>query len=275
MTGKDERWKITTSFGSVAPRRSVPRMKPLGAAVLLVLLALAASPAPAGEVPVAVASNFSAPLKQIAAAFERETGHKVLISPGSTGKLSEQIRNGAPFQVFLSADDKTPAALEAEGLAVPGTRFTYAIGTLVLWSATPGFVDGKGEVLAKGSFRHVAVANPKLAPYGAAAMEVMTRLGVLPSIRSRIVQGENISQTHQFVLSGNAELGFVALSQVLQDGRPVDGSSWVVPAGLHSPIRQDAVLLSAGKGKPAAEALLKFLRSEKAKALIRSFGYEP
>ncbi len=269
--------------GTVRPRIRITRgaliaFGPLKAvllrlAVLAALTTMTAAPALADEVSVAVAANFSAPLREIAGIFEKETGHRVLISSGSTGKLSEQIRNGAPFQVFLSADDKAPAALEGEGLAVAGTRFTYAIGTLVLWSATPGFVDGKGEVLAKGTFRHLAIANPKLAPYGAAAVEVLTKLGLLAAIEPKLVQGENISQTQQFVGSGNAELGFVALSQVLKDGKPVGGSMWVVPASLHSPIRQDAVLLATGKGKPAAEALVKFLGSEKVRALIRSFGY--
>ncbi len=236
-------------------------------------LTLTLSAARADDVPVAVAANFSAPMKEIAALFEQETGHRALVSPGSTGKLSEQIRNGAPFQVFLSADERTPASLEAEGLAVPGTRFTYAIGQLVLWSARPGFVDGKGEVLKKGGFRHLAVANPKLAPYGAAAMEAMAKLGVLAAIEPKIVTGENIAQTQQFVATGNAELGFVALSQVLRDGKPVEGSMWVVPSDLHSSIRQDAVLLAPGKGKPAAEALLRFLRGDRARAVVRAFGY--
>jgi molybdate transport system substrate-binding protein len=241
--------------------------------VLLIALTFATSPARADEVPVAVAANFSAPMKEIAAAFERETGHKVLISSGSTGKLAEQIRNGAPFQLLLAADDRTPAALEAEKLTVPGTRFTYAIGRLVLWSPRPGFVDGKGEVLKRGGFQHLAVANPKLAPYGAAAMEAMTKMGVLATIEPKIVTGENIAQTQQFVSSGNAELGFVALSQVTKEGKPVEGSMWVVPEELHSPIRQDAVLLQAGKGKAAAEALLRFLRGDRARAVIASFGY--
>jgi molybdate transport system substrate-binding protein len=213
-------------------------------------------------------------MKEIAAVFEKETGHRVLISSGSTGKLYEQIRNGAPFQLFLAADDRAPAKLESENLTATGTRFTYAIGRLVLWSRKPGFIDGKGEVLGKGGFRHLAVANPKLAPYGAAAIEAMTRLGVFAGIEPKIVQGENIAQTQQFVASGNAELGFVALSQVIRDGKPVEGSAWVVPAELHSPIRQDAVLLATGKGKPAAEALLAFLKGEKARVLVTSFGYE-
>ncbi len=247
-------------------------MKPLGILVPIILT-FAQSPARADDIQVAVAANFSAPMKQIAALFEQETGHKVLISSGSTGKLYEQIKNGAPFQVFLAADDKTPAKLDSELLTVAGTRFTYAVGKLVLWSAKPGFVDGKGEVLRQSAFQHIAVANPKLAPYGAAAIETMTKLGVLAGIEPKIVLGENISQTQQFVASGNAELGFVALSQVMKDGKSVDGSMWVVPADLHSPICQDAVLLATGKGKPAAEELMKFLKGDKARAVIASFGY--
>jgi molybdate transport system substrate-binding protein len=242
---------------------------------LLLLLAFSAalSPIRAGEVRVAVAANFQAPMKQIAAEFEKETGHKVLLSAGSTGKLFEQVKNGAPFHVFLSADDKTPVKLDSEKLTVARTSFTYAIGKLVLWSATRDLVDGKGEVLRRGSFTHLAIANPKLAPYGTAAIETMTKLGVLASIEPRLVQGESISQAHQFVASGNAELGFVALSQVLKDGKLVGGSMWIVPEDLHSPIRQDAVLLAAGKGNAAAEALMKYLEGEKARAIIKNFGY--
>lgn len=247
-------------------------MKLIKILVLLVFCA-ALSPVRAGEVRVAVASNFQAPMKQIAAEFEKETGHRVLLSAGSTGKLFEQVKNGAPFHVFLSADDKTPAKLDSEKLTIAGTRFTYAIGKLVLWSANRGLVDSKGEVLSRGRFSHLAIANPKLAPYGTAAIETMTKLGVLASIERRLVQGESISQAHQFVASGNAELGFVALSQVMKDGKLVDGSIWIVPEDLHSPIRQDAVLLATGKGNAAAEALMKYLEGEKAQAIIKSFGY--
>lgn len=227
----------------------------------------------AADVPVAVAANFTAPMHKLAAEFTKATGHTLSLSFGATGKFYAQVKNGAPFEVLLSADDTTPAKLEREGFAVPGTRFTYAVGTLVLWSATPGFVDAQGEVLRKGSFRHVAIANPKIAPYGAAAVEVLTNLKLLDSVRPKFVQGENIAQTHQFVATGNAQLGFVALAQVMRDGRVVEGSAWIVPKSLHAPIAQDAVLLAAGKGKPAAEALLAYLRSAPAQAVIRSFGY--
>lgn len=227
----------------------------------------------ADEVRVAVAANFTAPMKIIAADFEKDTGHKAVLAFGGTGQLYAQIRNGAPYDILLSADDTTPAKLEKAGLGVPGSRFTYAIGKLVLWSIEPGFVDDAGAVLKKGDFEHIAVANPKLAPYGAAAIETLTKLGLLNAIEPRIVQGENISQTYQFVATGNARLGFVALSQVLKDGKLKSGSAWVVPAGLYSGIRQDAVLLSRGRNNPAALALVKYLRGEKARSVIRSYGY--
>ena len=227
----------------------------------------------AAEVTVAVASNFSVPMQKLAQAFEQETGHKALLSFGSTGNLYAQIRNGAPYQVLLAADDATPRKLEAEGLGVAGSRFTYAIGTLVLWSKQPGLVDEKGDVLRSGKFERIAMANPKLAPYGAAAVETLTQMGVLQAVRPKVAQGENISQTYQFVATQNAQLGFVALSQVMVDGRVSQGSAWVVPAHLHSPIRQDAILLVKGRDAPAAAALMRFLRSERARALIRTFGY--
>ena len=233
----------------------------------------ASKPAQGAEVNVAVASNFTAPMKQIAADFEKATGHKVVLSFGGSGKFYAQIKNGAPFQLFLSADDEKPAQLEKDGLTVHGSRFTYAIGTLVLWSAKPGFVDANGDVLNKGAFNKIAIANPKLAPYGAAAMEVLSKWGLLTAVQHKIVQGENISQTYQFADSGNADLGFVALSQVMKDGKLLSGSAWVVPSKLHSPIRQDAVLLLKGKGNPAAEALASYLKTDKAKILIRSYGY--
>jgi molybdate transport system substrate-binding protein len=227
----------------------------------------------ADEVNVAVAANFTAPMQKIVAEFEKDTGQRALSAFGSSGQLYAQIRNGAPFQVFLSADDEKPARLEAEGLTVPGTRFTYAIGTLVLWSAKPDFVDAKGGVLKKGRFNKLALANPKLAPYGKAAVELLTGMGLLDGLATRIVQGENIAQTYQFVATGNAELGFVALSQVMKNGKVAKGSAWIVPAGLHTLIRQDAVILSSGKGNAAAEALIKYLKGEKARAIIRSYGY--
>jgi molybdate transport system substrate-binding protein len=241
--------------------------------LLLALLAFTAL-ARADEVQVAVAANFSAPARQIAQDFEKDTGHQAVLAFGATGKFYAQIRNGAPFEVLLAADDETPAKLEKEGAALAGTRHTYAVGRLVLWSAKAGFVDDKGEVLKRGGFRHLALANPRHAPYGAAAVEALTALKQLDAIQPKFVQAENIAQAHQFVASGNAELGFVALSQVMKDGKLGAGSAWVVPANLHQPIRQDAVMLDKGRGKPAAEAWLKFLRSEKARAVIRGYGYE-
>ncbi|MDD2308885.1 MAG: molybdate ABC transporter substrate-binding protein [Desulfuromonadaceae bacterium] len=232
------------------------------------------SVAQSAEVHVAVAANFTAPMKQIAAEFEKETGHKVVLSFGASGKFYAQIKNGAPFHLFLSADDEKPIQLIKDGLAVDGSRFTYANGTLVLWSAKPGYVDTKGEVLGRGHFNKIAIANPKLAPYGAAAIELLTKKGLLAAMTPKLVQGENISQTFQFVSTGNAELGFVALSQVMKDGKVTSGSAWVVPGALHSPIRQDAVLLSVGKDNVAAKDLMNFLKTEKVKITIRSYGYE-
>jgi molybdate transport system substrate-binding protein len=235
------------------------------------LLAVAAQ---ADEVQVAVAANFTAPMQQIAAEFEKDTGHKAVLSFGATGKFYAQISNGAPFEVFLSADDETPARLEKEQLIAPQSRFTYAIGKLVLWSAKEGYVDARGEVLKSGEFRHLSLANPKTAPYGAAAIETLKKLGALERVEPRFVQGENIAQTYQFVATGNAELGFVALSQVYKDGKITSGSAWIVPARLYAPIRQDAVLLAKGKNNRAATTLLDYLKSDKARAIIKAYGYE-
>lgn len=240
---------------------------------MLVWFLGSAASAAAEEVQLAVAANFAAPLQAMVRVFEKETGHRVRVSVGSTGKLYAQIVNGAPFQVLLAADDETPAKLEREGMVVPGTRFTYATGKLALWSAQADRVDASGEVLKKAQFTHLAIANPKLAPYGAAAVEVLRNLGLLDSMRPKLVQGENIAQTYQFVASGAAELGFVALSQVIVEGRPMQGSVWIVPDTLHAPIRQDAALLRAGQGRAAAMALLDFLKTDKARVIIRAYGY--
>jgi molybdate transport system substrate-binding protein len=242
--------------------------------LLLVVSLLVSTPLFADEIQVAVAANFTAPMQKIAAEFEKDTGHKAQLAFGATGKFYAQIKNGAPFEILLAADDTTPQKLEKEGVGVANSRFTYAIGKLVLWSAKAGYVDDKGEVLKKGEFAHLSIANPKLAPYGAAAIETLTALKLLDAIQPRFVQGENISQAHQFIATGNAELGFVALSQVMKDGRISQGSGWIVPASLHQPIRQDAVLLENGKGKPAAAALMNYLSGDKARAIIKSFGYE-
>jgi molybdate transport system substrate-binding protein len=229
--------------------------------------------AQAAEVNVAVAANFTAPMQKIAAAFEQDTRHKAVLSFGSTGKFYAQIKNGAPFDILLSADDETPARLEREGAAFAGTRFTYATGRLVLWSKQAGLIDDKGDVLRKGAFEHIAIADPKLAPYGAAAREALDKLGLLQELQPKFVQGENIAQAYQFVLTGNAALGFVALSQVLVDGKLREGSAWVVPASQHKPIQQDAVVLSGGKDNPAATALMAYLKGDRARAIIRAFGY--
>lgn len=245
-------------------------MKRLGWVLSLVCLSSAAQ---AAEVSVAVAANFTAPMQKIAPLFEADTGHRAMLAFGSTGRFYAQIRNGAPFQVLLAADDETPARLEQEGQGVAGTRFTYAIGRLVLWSRQPGLVDDKGEVLKAGKFDRLALADPKLAPYGLAAIETLTRLSLLETLRPKFVQGENIAQAYQYVATENAPLGFVAYSQVLADGR-LQGSAWLVPADLHTPIRQDALLLAKGKDNPAAAALLQYLRGEKARAIVRSYGYD-
>jgi len=241
---------------------------------LALVISLAACGAQAGEARVAVAANFTAPMQKIAAAFEQQTGHRAVLSFGSTGKFYAQVRNGAPFDVLLSADDETPARIEKEGGGVAGTRFTYAVGRLVLWSAAAGVVDDKGEVLKKGDFTHLAIANPKTAPYGAAAVETLRALGVIDRVQPRFVQAENIAQAYQFVASGNARLGFVALSQVAEDGKIASGSAWVVPAAMHASIRQDAIVLGKGRDNPAAAELMRFLRSDAARAIIRRYGYE-
>ena len=232
----------------------------------------------AEEVTVAVAANFTAPMQKIAQAFEQDTGHKALLAFGATGKFYAQIKNGAPFAVLLSADDETPTRLEKEGVAVAGTRFTYAVGRLALWSKNASLVDDKGQVLLsnatdKNSFKKLAIADPKLAPYGAAAMEVLDRLGVIAKVRPKLVQADSIGQAFQFVMTENAELGFVALSQISIDGRITQGSAWVVPQNLYTPLKQDAVLLPLGKNSAAALALMKYMRTDRAQAIIRAYGY--
>jgi len=225
----------------------------------------------AEEIRVAVASNFTDTMKSIARRFEVYTGHKVTLIPGSTGKHYAQIINGAPFDAFFAADSRRPERLEKDGLVLPGNRFTYAVGKLVLWSPRAGYVDAEGDVLQHSQFRFLAIANPKLAPYGKAAREVLQARGVWNALKAKTVRGENISQTFQFVSSGNAELGLVAWSQVKQPGHPMTGSWWKVPQALYTPIEQQAVLL---KENTAARAFLSFVKSEKSRALIRSFGYD-
>jgi len=228
----------------------------------------------ATELKVAVAANFAQTLKEISTVFEKDTGHKLAITQGSTGKLYAQISQGAPFEVFLSADDETPEKLVTEGKAINGTRFTYAIGRLALWSPKPDLVDEGGQVLKTDKFRFLAIANARVAPYGRAAVQVMQKLGVLASIEPRVVQGESITQTFQFVSTGNAQLGFVALSQISENGKIKSGSAWIVPENMHEQLRQDAVLLNPGKDSAAATALLNFLKSDKARKIIASHGYQ-
>lgn len=248
-------------------------MKRIAGLLALTTCALAAT-AHAGEVQVAVAANFTAPMQKIAAEFEKDTGNRAVLAFGATGKFYAQINNGAPFEVLLAADDETPARLEAERKTVSGTRFTYATGKLVLWSARDGYVDGQGQVLKGRNYEHLAIANPKAAPYGAAAVETLQKLKLWDGVQPKLVQGENIGQAFQFVATGNAPLGFIALSQVWRDGKFTSGSGWIVPANLHTPIRQDAVILGKGAANPAARALEDYLKSPKARDIIRSFGYD-
>ena len=245
------------------------------AVVSLASLALSGTAAHAGEVTVAVAANFAAPLAKLADGFTAATGHTLKSTAGATGKFYSQILAGAPFKVLIAADDETPKRLIAEGHAVAGSNFTYAIGNLVLWSAQPGFVDDQGAVLAAGKFNKLAIASPKVAPYGRAAMQVIQGSGLADALTPKLVTGESIAQAYQFVFTGNAELGLVALSQVLVPGKPVSGSFWRVPATLHDPIRQDAVLLKAGEHSAAAAALLAYLKTAPARAVIQAYGYSP
>ncbi len=224
----------------------------------------------ADEIRVSAASNFTNAIKSIAQRFERNTGHKVILSFGSTGKHYAQIKNGAPFDIFFAADKRRPQLLEKEGLVVPGSRSTYAVGKIVLWSPKPGYVDGGGKVLQQRKFSHLAIANPKFAPYGRAAQEVLNKLEIWDKIKDRLVRGENISQTFHFVTSGNAELGFVAYSQLKHPGLSIEGSFWEVPQVLYTPVEQQVVLL---RDTEAARSFLSFVRSEEIREIIRRYGY--
>ena len=227
----------------------------------------------AAEVTVAVASNFGLPMRKIAAQFEAEFGHKVRLSFGSTGAFYAQIKNGGPFHLLVAADQETPARLEKEGLGLAGTRFTYAQGRLVLWSRQAGRVDKEGEILKAGHFQKLALANPKLAPYGVAAMETLHSLNLTEQLKSKFVQGENISQAYQFVETENAQIGFVAMSQVFSEGKLLKGSAWIVPPQLYSPIQQDAILLLAGQKNSAAIELMRYLKTDRAKSVMSAYGY--
>ena len=242
--------------------------------VLSLLGTLLAAQVHAAEVKVAVAANFAKTLEDITAQFEKDTGHKVLATPGATGKFYAQIVNGAPFEILISADDETPRKLAKEAKAITETQFTYAIGTLALWSPDANLVDQGGGVLKTDKFKFLAIANAKVAPYGQAAVQTMLKLGVLTKLEPRVVQGENIAQTYQFVTSGNAQLGFVALSQITENGKVKSGSAWIVPQEFHDQIKQDAILLNNGKDSIAAKALLDYLKSDKAKKIIASYGYK-
>ncbi len=249
-------------------------MKLIKFGLLGALLVTLTQTANADEVSAAVAANFTKPMEEIVAEFQKDTGHTVKLSFGSSGKFYSQIKEGAPFDVFLAADVKNPKLLEEEGLAVKDTRFVYALGKLVLWSAQPGFVDGKGEVLSSGKFSKLSYADPKLAPYGLAAKETLERLKLTEKVQDKLVTGESIAQAYQFIASGNAELGFIALSQITKDGKVTDGSYWPVSPDLYSPIEQSAVLLTKAKDSEAAKNLLAYLKSnKKALAVIEKFGY--
>ncbi len=234
-------------------------------------LVLGVGQAQADEIHVAVASNFSDAIRDLTRVFEQQTGHRITLVFGSTGKHYAQIRNSAPFDAFFAADVRRPKLLEEAGIARPGSRFTYAIGKVVLWSPDPERVDGHGRVLSTGDFRHLALANPKLAPYGRAAAQVMRALGVWDALQGRMVRGENIGQTFQFVKTGNAELGFVAYAQIRRPGASIKGSLWRPPQSLYSPIEQQAVLL---KDSRAARRFLSFVKSGKAREIIQGYGYD-
>lgn len=238
-------------------------------AVLIVLFA--ASPAAAAETRVAVAANFAEPANAIAARFKARTGHDATLSFGSSGQFYAQIANGAPYEVFLSADRERPEKAEAEGLGVAGSRFTYAIGRLVLYSKSPGLVDGRGAVLSQGRFQKLAIADPRTAPYGVAAVETMKKRRVYQALQPRLVQGTSITQAYQFVETGAAEVGFVAASQLIG---VKGGSRWLVPASDHTPIDQQAVLLKTGANSAAAQAFIRFLKGPEARAIIQRYGYE-
>jgi len=242
--------------------------------ILCLSIALATAPrgAVADEVKVAVATNFAGAMNALVERFEQTSGHTVLVSAGSTGGHYAQIKNGAPFEAFFAADTERPRLLESEGVAVPGSRFLYALGRVALWSNRAGYVDADGKVLESGEFRHLAIANPELAPYGAAAREVLVARGVWERLQLRLVTGQDIGQAYSFVQTGNAELGFVAWAQLKQPQSRISGSYWLVPDSLHAPIEQEAVLL---RDVPAARALVEFVKGPEAREIIRSYGYGP
>jgi molybdate transport system substrate-binding protein len=236
------------------------------------IVGLSGHSAAADELRVAVATNFSETMAALVELFEQRSEHTILVSTGSTGSHYAQIRNGAPFEAFFAADAERPRLLEEQGVAVAGSRFLYAVGRLVLWSPEPRVVDAEGRVLDGDSFRFLAIANPELAPYGAAAREVLTARGLWEKLQPKLVQGQDIGQAYSFVYTGNAELGFVAMAQLMKPGAEISGSHWLVPDSLHRPIAQEAVLL---KDVAPAREFIEFVKSPGARAVIRSFGYGP
>ena len=261
---------IEGNFAAMPGFRLFPRSRRVAACVAAALAAVAIpSAVHAGEVRVAVAANFTAAAREIGALFENSTGHRAVFSFGSTGQLYTQIGQDAPFEVFLAADRARPKKAADEGLAVPGSRFVYATGRIVLFSRDKSLVRG-AATLQEGKFTRIAIANPATAPYGAAAVEAMKALGVHDALRARLVRGNNVAQTYNFVATGNAEIGFVALSQLAGHDR---GSRWIVPAGLHSVIAQDAVLLKRGAHNPAARAFVAFLKGPEARRVTEKYGY--
>ncbi len=241
------------------------------------LILAAVAPTLADTVHVATASNFSQPLRLLAQAFEKKTKYRVRISNASTGKLYAQIKHGAPYHLFLSADQRRPEKLEQEGLAIPGSRFTYAVGQLVLWAPQQPFQeqplqDEAKALISQPDLRRFSIANPKTAPYGAAARQTLKAMGLWKPLQGRLVRGENIAQTFQFIASRAAEMGLVAYSQLSEEAKST-GYHWVVPQALYDPVRQDAVLLKRGAENPAAKAFHTFLQSGSARALIHTLGY--
>jgi len=239
--------------------------------LLGLVIVLTISSTYAAEVHVAVAANFAQPMEQLKQLFEKTHDHQVIVTLGSTGKLYSQIKNGAPFEVFLAADLERTLKLSQEGETVKGSIFTYAIGKLVLWSHDPTLVDNAGQILNSDKFTHLAIADPKTAPYGTAARQVLEKLGLWQTLSGKIVQGTDISQTYQFVATGNAELGFIAFSQYLSTHEK--GSYWLVPQDLYSPLLQGAVLLKKGENNLAATTFWKFLQSQAASEVTKNFGY--
>lgn len=245
-------------------------------AVLLIMgMTLTEQDPPPKSIHIAVATNFTAPMKQIAAEFEKDTGQRLILSFASSGKLFAQIKNGASFELFLSADTAKPVALIKAGLAVEASQFTYAQGSLVLWSPNTDLITSNlPAILQSSQFSYLAIANPRHAPYGQAAVETLRQLKLYDKVSSKLVQGENIAQTYQFVQTGNAQLGFIALSQIMSEGKIKSGSFWLVPEEMHAPIQQNAVLLKSAEHNPQALALLTYLKSAKVKAIIQSYGYK-